>query len=76
MENREIIETLLGTHKGVNRRSYSKRNLPNWLAAVSSYFRGEMPAALPGDGNLGKFTRSRLAEMAAKMKGGPTPPRH
>jgi exodeoxyribonuclease V beta subunit len=75
-EKREEIETLLATHKGVNRRSYNKKNLPRWLAAVDAYFRGDEPSVLPGDGDLGKFAQSRLSEMAAKVKGSPEPPMH
>ncbi len=75
-EKRGEIEALLNTHKGVNRRSYSKRYLPSWLRAVDSYFEEEEPVAHPGEGDLGKFTRSRLAEKATKVKDSPAPPKH
>jgi exodeoxyribonuclease V beta subunit len=74
--SREDIVELLETHGGVYRKSYNKKNLPRWIDAVDVYFGNEVPTSLPGDGDLGKFTRRRLAEMAEKVKGSPAPPEH
>ena len=67
-EERGVIESLLETHDGVNRRSYSKKSLPQWLGAVEAYLAPEEPEGFPGDGDLGKFTRSRLLENSYKTK--------
>ena len=55
---------------GINKRRYSKRNLPNWLEAVSAYAQGEM-VHVPWD-KLNYFRNSVITEDCPK---GP-PPSH
>jgi exodeoxyribonuclease V beta subunit len=73
-------QTLIGliqAHKGVDKRSYTKKNLPNWLAFSRETLAVQGRDALfvmteKGD-PLFKFTRTRLAD---KTKEGQTPPSH
>ncbi|MGY8869917.1 MAG: UvrD-helicase domain-containing protein, partial [Pseudomonadales bacterium] len=55
---------------GINKRRYSKRNLPNWLEAVSAYAEGATPHA-PWD-KLNYFRDSVIAEDCPKG----SPPSH
>lgn len=74
-DHAEITE-LLKTHTGVNRRSYNRPNLQRWLDKTAAYLSQETPAGLPGEADLQKFTRSRLADMAGRLKNSPPPPTH
>lgn len=76
LSERETLRSLLSTHDGVNRRSYTRPNLLRWFENVDMHFTDESPRWLPGDADLNRFTRSRLAEMAQKMKNSPAPPHH
>lgn len=68
----EIVH-ILETDRGINRRSYSKKNLPRWLADVGAYFESEdIPSTIP-DVAVDKFTQRRIADKAPKNQ---TPPRH
>ncbi|WP_020587463.1 exodeoxyribonuclease V subunit beta [Desulfobacter curvatus] len=78
--NRELecIRELIQTHAGIDKRSYNKKNLSNWLGASQKKFETSCGATLlfdmseKGDA-LYKFTRTRLSE---KTKAGHTPPTH
>jgi exodeoxyribonuclease V beta subunit len=70
------IEDIFANHSGVNRKSYNKRYLPKWMAALDDYFRGEEPETLHGGDTLEKFSQSRISEKAATLKGAPAPPMH
>ena len=63
------IRQLLATHPALNRRSYSKSNLPRWLAIVGENLVNGDPVLVPEC--LQRFTP---AELQAKCKG--EPPRH
>jgi len=74
-QTREIIG-LIKDHKGIDKRSYTQKNLPNWLAISLEQLESQGRDALfdmteKGD-PLYKFTRTRLAE---KTKEG-EPPAH
>jgi exodeoxyribonuclease V beta subunit len=73
----QTIIGLIQAHKGVDKRSYTKKNLPNWLALSRETLAVQGRYALfvmaeKGD-PLFKFTRTRLAD---KTKQGQTPPSH
>ncbi len=74
----EEIRSLIQNHAGIDKRSYSKKNLANWLDACQKSFEKNPGTDLlfdmseKGDA-LHKFTRTRLAE---KTKAGHTPPAH
>ncbi len=73
---KEAVIGLIQANKGVDKRSYTKKNLPNWLALSLGMLERQGRDALfamaeKGD-PLYKFTRSRLA---AKTKDG-LPPDH
>ena len=70
------IEELLKTHKGVNRRSYNKKNLAKWLVNTASYLEFQEPKSFPKDDGIDKFRSSRLREMNLKMNSGHDYPRH
>ena len=78
--NRELedIRDLIQNHDGIDKRSYNKKNLSNWLGACQTKFEQHPGTDLlfdmseKGDA-LYKFTRTRLAE---KTKAGHTPPTH
>ncbi|WP_035237627.1 exodeoxyribonuclease V subunit beta [Desulfobacter vibrioformis] len=78
--NRELegILNLIQDHAGIEKRSYNKKNLSNWLDACQKKFENSPGTDLlfdmseKGDA-LYKFTRTRLAE---KTKAGHTPPAH
>ncbi|HCY85695.1 MAG TPA: exodeoxyribonuclease V subunit beta, partial [Desulfobacteraceae bacterium] len=75
-EKDEIL-TLIQSHKGVDKRSYSKKNLPAWLDKSLEILTGHDTTPVfsmneKGD-PLYKFTHTRLAE---KTKTGQTPPDH
>ncbi|WP_028469957.1 exodeoxyribonuclease V subunit beta [Neptunomonas japonica] len=69
LESVSDITTLIDA-SGINKRRYSKRNLPNWLEAVSAYAQGETPHA-PWD-KLNYFRDSVIAEDCPKG----SPPSH
>ncbi|MCG8684638.1 MAG: UvrD-helicase domain-containing protein, partial [Desulfobacterales bacterium] len=77
-QEKEAIFTLIQTHKGVDKRSYSKKNLPSWLNGCVELLDGAQKTVSvfnmkeKGD-PLYKFTRTRLAD---KTKAGHTPPDH
>ncbi|WP_208615263.1 exodeoxyribonuclease V subunit beta [Xenorhabdus kozodoii] len=53
------------THSGVDKRSYSKKHLPNWLHSVSEWAKSPtQDYLLPKD--LDKFCQSRLSEKTKK----------
>ena len=74
----EGIRNLIQDHAGVEKRSYNKKNLSNWLNACQKKFEKNPGTDLlfnmseKGDA-LYKFTRTRLTE---KTKAGHTPPDH
>jgi exodeoxyribonuclease V beta subunit len=78
--NREVenIRDLIQSSSGIDKRSYNKKNLGNWLNACQTQFEKSPGADLlfnmteKGDA-LYKFTRTRLAE---KTKAGQIPPVH
>lgn len=74
--DRTDLLTLLTTHPGVNRKSYTKTNLMRWLENTALYFSSESPSALPGEKDLRRFCRTALAEKALSLKGAPAPPDH
>lgn len=81
---RDLLETethavteLIRNHKGLDKRSYSKKNVPAWLSAARDKCRSDGNTGLfvmteKGD-SLYKFTRTRLT---AKTKAGAVPPDH
>ncbi len=74
---KDKILGLIQGHKGVDKRSYSKKNLPKWLDSSLEQLQtqGENPVfnmTEKGD-PLYKFTCTRLAQ---KTKAGHTPPSH
>jgi exodeoxyribonuclease V beta subunit len=73
----QTIIGLIQAHKGVDKRSYTKKNLPNWLAlsreALAVQGRDALFAMAEKGDPLFKFTRTRLAD---KTKEGQTPPSH
>lgn len=74
---RDTVLDLIQTHKGVDKRSYSKKNLPKWLDHSLDLLTGQGDAPVfemteKGD-PLYKFTRTRLAQ---KTKSGHAPPDH
>ena len=75
--NTQTIIGLIQTHKGVDKRSYTKKNLPNWLAlsreTLAVQGRDALFAMAEKGDPLFKFTRTRLAD---KTKEGQTPPSH
>jgi exodeoxyribonuclease V beta subunit len=78
--NRELegIRNLIQDHAGIDKRSYNKKNLSNWLDACQKKFENSPARDLLFDMNekgdaLYKFTRTRLAE---KTKAGHSPPSH
>jgi len=78
--NRELeeIRNLIQTHDGIDKRSYNKKNLSNWLIACQKKCEKSPGTDLLFDmGEKGdalyKFTLTRLAE---KTKAGHTPPSH
>jgi len=78
--NRELsdIRNLIQNHAGIDKRSYNKKNLANWLDACRQKFEKNAGKDLLFDmGEKGdalyKFTRTRLAE---KTKSGHVPPAH
>ncbi len=75
-ETQTIIGLIQG-HKGVDKRSYTKKNLPNWLALSLETLvvqgRDALFAMAEKGDPLFKFTRTRLAD---KTKEGQTPPSH
>ena len=53
------------SHSGVSKRSYTKKNLPNWLAEVSQWaFQSDYSLTLPK--NLLKFSQKNLDEKTPK----------
>lgn len=70
-EEQDEVRRLLETHPGVNRKSYSKRHLPKWLAELASYL-GTPPQQPEPCENLHRFTSRELAAKA----GGKEPPWH
>lgn len=74
----ESIRDLIQAHAGIDKRSYNKKNLSNWLDACQNKFEKSPGSDLlfdmseKGDA-LYKFTQNRLAE---KTKAGHTPPAH
>jgi exodeoxyribonuclease V beta subunit len=73
----QTIIGLIQGHKGVDKRSYTKKNLPSWLAISRETLAVQGRDALfvmaeKGD-PLFKFTRTRLAD---KTKDGQAPPSH
>ena len=74
----EGIRNLIQNHAGIDKRSYNKKNLSNWLDACQAKFERSPGTDLLFDMNeqgdaLYKFTRTRLTE---KTKAGHTPPVH
>jgi exodeoxyribonuclease V beta subunit len=74
---KEGIIALIQEHKGVDKRSYTKKNLPKWLTLSLEMLETQGREALfimaeKGD-PLFKFTRDRLAD---KTKKGESPPAH
>ncbi|MCD4675961.1 MAG: exodeoxyribonuclease V subunit beta, partial [Desulfobacula sp.] len=74
--DRQIVE-LIQNHKGIEKRSYSKKNMPAWLYASRMKFEQEgtdtfFKMTENGDA-LYKFTKTRLAQ---KTKSGQIPPEH
>ncbi|MDD9304165.1 MAG: exodeoxyribonuclease V subunit beta [Desulfobacter sp.] len=72
---KDLILTLISTHKGVDKRSYSKKNLPLWLDLSQKALKEENRVFVmteQGD-PLYKFTRTRMAQ---KTKAAHTPPGH
>ncbi|MBW2366916.1 MAG: exodeoxyribonuclease V subunit beta [Deltaproteobacteria bacterium] len=71
------IKTLLTSHPGINRQSYNKRNLPNWLSATEDYLSMPNPARFPDDNaGIARFSQSRLLDFHNRMKKDPPQPRH
>lgn len=58
------------TDSGVDKRSYSSRNLPRWLEKVGHYLTGEFYLPVPGE--LEKFSRRQLEEKTKRGE----PPQH
>ncbi len=73
---KEVCDLILN-HTGLDKRSYTKRNVPAWLSQARQKLEQEGDLALfdmTGDGDgLYKFTRTRMAE---KTKPGEIPPEH
>ena len=74
----EDVRNLIQHHAGIDKRSYNKKNLSNWLGACQKKFENSPVRDLLFDMNekgdaLYKFTRTRLAE---KTKAGHSPPSH
>ncbi|MCG8633761.1 MAG: exodeoxyribonuclease V subunit beta [Desulfobacterales bacterium] len=74
---KESILSLIQGHKGVDKRSYNKKNLPRWLESSLELLnsQGENPVVVMAEKGdpLYKFTNTRLA---LKTKSGHTPPAH
>ncbi|MCP4721782.1 MAG: UvrD-helicase domain-containing protein, partial [Desulfobacteraceae bacterium] len=74
---KESIIGLIQAHKGVDKRSYTKKNLPKWLdislEMLETHGRDALFDMVEKGDHLFKFTRTRLA---AKTKEGQAPPVH
>jgi exodeoxyribonuclease V beta subunit len=75
LENQSDIENLLKTHPGVNRRSYNKKRLRQWLDNTGRFLAPESPERLEDPKGIDQFTASRLkAKQNPKAEGPPAHP--
>lgn len=70
-QSQDDVRLLLTSHPGVNRRSYSKAHLPNWLAELDAYLSAPPLAPVPC-ANLYRFGSAELALKAGDKE----PPQH
>jgi exodeoxyribonuclease V beta subunit len=75
-QEKEKILTLLETHPGVNRRSFTKTNRTRWAKEVDAYLSLAEPSRFPEEGGLGKFRQSKLLELYQKLGKKVSEPRH